>query len=60
MEKLKAVTSAVTDQMGGIPTVSMNMPKALTDQMGKLQGSNVVTGEAHFLEVSEDLLFLLL
>lgn len=59
MDQLKAVTNAVSDQMGGIGgipsvgmSVGMNMPKALTDQMGKLgQGSTVVTGEAHFLEV---------
>jgi len=59
MDQLKAVKNAVTDQMGGIGgipsvgmSVGMNMPKALTDQMGKLgQGSTVVTGEAHFLEV---------
>lgn len=40
----------MTDQMA-IPSVGMNMPKSVTDQISSLKGSSVVTGESHFLEV---------
>jgi hypothetical protein len=58
METITDLAAGATDKLKGMtdqmamPSVGMNMPKSVTDQISSLKGSSVVTGESHFLEVT--------
>ena len=65
IDKIYSLSNSVTDQLSqsgaidklksmteGIPSIGMNMPKAVTDQISNLKGASAMTGEAYFLEAS--------